>query len=166
MQADELAASRLEAQTRCDAAESAQRDSAAQLSGAEARAAKASAAVEAAEHTAQHLRGEMQAAQSNLAALEKQSSEKGTALAVVEGNCEDLRKQLAAVEQEREAFRCGQVRTTELEGVATQSTCACGVLLAQLIRSCNIEQRVACPGHEACAHTCPALHRIHHRVLE
>lgn len=121
MQTDELAASRLEAQTRRDAAEAAQRDSAAQLSGAEARAVKATAAAEAVEHASERLRVELQATQDQAAAAEQQSTEKATALIVAEGNCADMRQQLAALEQEREGFRSVQARACELEGVAPQS---------------------------------------------
>lgn len=117
----ELAASQLEAHPLCDAAESAQQDISAQLSGADARAVRASAATEAAQHTEQLLRGELQAAQSNLATAEKQSSKKGMALAVANAKYEDRWKQLAAVEQELHAMRSPQVNASDLQGVAIQT---------------------------------------------
>ena len=116
IQADELTASRLEAQTHRDAAQAAQRDSAAQLSGAEGRAAKAAAAAEAAEHSAELLKAEVHSEKAKVTAAEQQCSEKASALAKCEAQCQDLQRQLSALLEEQEGLRTAQGRVEELEG--------------------------------------------------
>lgn len=117
MQADELTAARLEAQTHRDAAQAAQRDSAAQLSSIEARAAKAAATAEAAEHTAELLRVEAHNEQQRAVLAEQQCSEKADALAACETQFSELQQQLTTLMEEHEGLRAAQGRVNELEGV-------------------------------------------------